>query len=62
MQQHQKEHLIASAVNPKHQTIVILAEYDETKLRILLDSGATGNHIKPELVQKLRIKQHKTNY
>jgi hypothetical protein len=60
MDRHLKKHLIAATINPKYRTIIILAEVNEVKLRILLDSGATGNHMNPEVAAKLRIKQHET--
>ena len=60
MDRHQKKHMIATTANRKHRTIVILAELCDLKIRILLDSGATGNHIHPEVVEKLQIKKHET--
>jgi hypothetical protein len=60
IQRHQRNHRIATTVNPKYRTIIILGEVNETKLRILLDSGATGNHLHPDVARKLQIKQHET--
>ena len=55
MDRHQQHHLIASTIDRKYRTIIILAEINNTKLRILLDLGATGNHIRSKLVKKLCI-------
>jgi predicted aspartyl protease len=61
MQRHQTKHMIAAAIDPKYKIIVILGEVNKTKLRILLDSGATGNHMNPDTAEKLQLKQQKTD-
>jgi hypothetical protein len=53
--------MIAAAIDPKYKIIVILGEVNKTKLRILLDSGATGNHMNPDTAEKLQLKQQKTD-
>jgi hypothetical protein len=60
IQRHQQNHRIATTVNPKYRTIIILGEVNKTKLQILLNSEATGNHLHPDVTRKLQIKQHKT--
>lgn len=60
IQRHQRNHRIATTVQPRYRTIIILGEINENKLRILLDSGATGNHLHPDVVKRLQIQQHET--
>jgi hypothetical protein len=60
MQRHQNKHMIAAATNPGYKIIVILGEIDKRKLRILLDSGATGNHMNPDTAKSLQLKHHET--
>ena len=55
MQQHQNKHMIATTVNRKYRTIIILGEVNRIKLQILLDLGATRNHLYPEVARKVHI-------
>jgi hypothetical protein len=52
--------MIATTVRPRYRTIIIIGEISGEKVRILLDSGATGNHISPDTARRLRLKQHET--
>ena len=58
---HAQSQLIAAAMDSKYKTIIIHATIKGKPIRILLDSGATGNHLQPSIAEELKIRQEETS-